>query len=243
MSTTIEKLMTRMAEAFAGQSNQTALRDGTLIIGASDGPRLLARELAKNGFPITIVESDAELCRLASELSSVEVICGDPTDVNVIQHCLPNSVANVVVAMVDDELNLEVCKRVEMVFNPDHLIAVIHDKDNAIDFDVMGYEVMSLARVALKLLGNSALTDGGDELLRATDNDEGLREVTVSSPVAIGRHLSSLSLSDVELIDLTRHGRPIAIDNSTILEIGDSVTLFGRSRAVEAAAAELNPQC
>lgn len=242
MATTIEKLITRVVDTFAGQTNQTPPREATLIIGASDGPRLLAGALAKSGFPVTIVESDLNLCRVASELSFVEVVCGDPSDVDFISQAAAKSIANVIVATASDELNLAVCKAVEMTLNPVHLIAVVNEKANRADFEVMGYEVMSIARAALTLLGTAELTSEICELLR-TDDDEVLVQLSVTSPVAIGRHLSSLLLSEVDLVDLSRQGHSMSIDESTYFQIGDVITVFGKTRAVEAASAELNPRC
>jgi Trk K+ transport system NAD-binding subunit len=243
MAPALEKLITRVVGGFAGLTHHETKKTLTIIVGANEGPRLLAAEIAKTDSPVMIIDSDPELCRVASNLPLVEVIQGDPTDVEVLRQAGAEHAASVFVTTSNDQKNLAICETVEMHFNPNRLLARVNEKKNLPDFEVLGYDVMSLARAALTLIECSALTPELRELLRETDEGELLAEISVTSPVIIGRQLSGIPMSGTDLIELRRRGHPISIDRSTSLQIGDLLTLFGSGRAIEDAAAELNPQC
>jgi|SRR5882724_5232994 len=243
MTPTIEKLITRVVESFAGNIHQELQQNKTIVVGASDGPLLLAGEIAKTGSPVTIIDSDPSGNRVVPYLSATEVIQGDPTDVEILKKARTEHATVLVAATLSDEVNLAVCRTAEMTFDPIRLIALVNDQANIADFEVLGYEVMSLARAALTLLKKPELSAELRELFKERDADEILTEISVNSPVVLGRKLSSILIGDCDLLELRRWGKSVLIDDSTTLQIGDSITLFGNVRAVEAASHQLNPQC
>ncbi len=243
MSLSIERLINRAFDGIAGIVHHPQ-RIGTVIIGAGYGPRLLARELSKTGTPVTIIDSDEKLCRLAAlTLPHVQVLHGELTDADWLKQINPNRWARVFVATSSDELTLEVCKLVEMVLNPDRLIARVNEQQNTADFELLGYEVMSLPRAALTLGERLELTEEMIQQLSELEEDECLGEVSVCSPVNLGRKLVEIPLDGCELLDLTRQGQSIRITETTQLQIGDLLRLFGPKSAIRSVEARMNAEC
>ncbi len=235
----VEKLINRVVDTLAVLTHRKPRqRKGALIIGAGHGPSLLARQLSRESLPVTIFDCDEVSVTPMVNPSMVELFRGDPTDINTLKHAGAEGAAVVLVSTKSDELNLVICDLVEMCFNPARLIVIVNDKANLDEFEVLGYEVMSLARAALTLLPNDAEIC---QQLQEPDRDQMLGEVLVCSPVVIGRQLSELPLDSCEVIELKRQGQAIPMTES--LQLGDTVTLFGIVTAIESACTQLNPQC
>jgi Trk K+ transport system NAD-binding subunit len=140
-------------------------------------------------------------------------------------------------------VNLRVCQSVEMAFDVPRFIARVNDKANAAEFELLGYEVMSLAKVAVTLLDGAEVTPGLLRLLQEKEAGESVAEVTIVSPVNVGRKLASLRLSGCDLVALRQDGAFSRVDELTTIGFGDVLTLFGSTKAIETAREQVNPPC
>jgi Trk K+ transport system NAD-binding subunit len=88
---------------------------------------------------------------------------------------------------MNDDVNLRICQAAEMSFDVPRLIARVNNRANVADFELLGYEVMSLARAAATLLNGAELKPSFLRLLREGVEMESIAEVAVISPVNVGR--------------------------------------------------------
>ena len=74
MTLSLQTLIATVVHGVAGTVARTVPKPRTIIIGAGEGPRLLAGEIGKRGEPVAIVDGDPELGRNAELLTPVEVL-------------------------------------------------------------------------------------------------------------------------------------------------------------------------
>ena len=85
-----------------------------VIVGAGPLGNQLARELARAGLPVTLVDKDAR--KLASaDAAGVHCLAADAQDRRTLEHCDPARVAFVVAATPNDEANALICSTFESV--------------------------------------------------------------------------------------------------------------------------------
>ena len=243
MPAAIERLVSKVFGGLSKFNRQNLYCDATVIVGASEPARLLAYELTKCSSRVAIVDSDKSLCDETIAVGAVDVICGDPTSSEVLDAAGAASAGCIFAATTSDELNLNVCQLAETVFDTPRLIAAASENSGLMDFELLGFEVMSFARAAVNLLQKDQLTPGLIESLQGPLGPEILEEIDIVSPASIGRRLDFLPRYSREVINLERGGIAFTPTPSMVLQMDDKLTVFGNSRAIETLREQLNPSC
>ncbi|MDX6711170.1 MAG: hypothetical protein QOH96_2186 [Blastocatellia bacterium] len=243
MPATLERFNSKVFSGLWRFPQQSFSHDTTVIVGAHEAGRLLANELSKSIGRVVLIDSDDDLCEIANALPDIEVINGDATDIEVLKRARAEQAKCVFAATTNDEVNLKICKLAEMSFDTPRLIARVSETSTLKDFELMGYEVMSMARAAVALLKKTQVVPQLVESLKGAGESELLAEINIVSPASIGRRLDSFPPHSCEVIRLERGEVSIPVYDSTALQMDDILIVFGSTRAVEALRAQLNPPC
>ena len=105
-----------------------------VIVGGGKIGYFLAQTLDEKGYRVVVVEKNEKEClKLADELN-IEVICGDGTDLDVLNDAGMNH-ANVVAAVTGlDEENLVICQIAKLNYKIEKTIARVNNPKNKIMF-------------------------------------------------------------------------------------------------------------
>lgn len=200
-----------------------------IVAGGGTLGEQVARAMSESGNEVTVVESDS---RRAAELrtSGVEVVTGNAT--------LPATLeaagglrAGVLVACTSrDEDNLVISLLAKRRLEVPRVVARVNDETNRWLFDESwGVDAAISSASALVALIEEAT--GSARTVRLADlSAVGLVLVEVNvtpSSVAKGQPVAALPLADRDLVAaLVRQGRPISVDTSTVLRVGDRVLVL-----------------
>ncbi len=210
--------------------------DRVVIVGGTRLARLTAREMRKAGLEVVLVDSDSDRCtKLASKHPSALVVCGDPTDPDVLRE-LDLGPKDVVIGLTGwDEVNLLAC-----------LVAKASGAGLVISrFNRISY-VSLLAGVGIDAAVSSRLLAAGailrfvrqgqvEQVATFSDTDAEAIEIEVSRGAeADGRTLLDLDLPIGVIIGgVSRNGTTFVPDGSTVIRAGDHIIFFSLPRDID----------
>lgn len=153
----------------------------------------LATALIKAGFDITIIEKDPELCNHASGALDALVICGNGTDLKILDESNVSDADAFVAATGNDEANLLACILVKD-FKPKKVIARISDPAHEDAFHKVGIDAtvspeISAAMYLEKLIIRPKIAD---MVVLGKGNAE-LVDIPVENKNVIGKKIGDLS--------------------------------------------------
>jgi trk system potassium uptake protein TrkA len=211
-----------------------SIRKAVVIGGGSVG-FLLSEQLESAGIQVTIIERDEQRCTyLADNLKKSLVLCGDGTDLNLLEDEAVGA-ADVVVCVTDnDEKNL-LCSLLIKHMSNCRIITRVSNSQTAMLFERAGVDVVvSTHNAALKDLLNhvqsqdidilALIEDGQGEVVRI-NVPEGYQETKVAD----------ITFKARAVIAVVQRGRQIIIPNGdTVIHGGDLLKLFTLTADVEA---------
>ncbi len=164
-----------------------------IIMGAGRVGLNLASALIKAGFDVTLLEKDPKLCsNAASELDAL-VICGNGTDIKILEEANVADADAFVAGTGNDEANLLACILVKD-YKPKKIIARISDPSHADAFKKVGIDAtvspeLSAAAYLEKLIIRPKIAD---MVILGKGNAE-LIDIPVENKKVIGKKISELS--------------------------------------------------
>ena len=210
----------------------------TIIVGADEAGRLLAEELARGGETVSLIDTNQDDCVLSNGLRGVSVYCADATDAAVLRSAGADGAKCLIAATSSDKVNLLVCQVARTAFGGGkgmRLVARVNNSANMKAFEEAGIEAMSPARAAATILQNMVLRPSLLRLLAAGTDAERVAEIEVAGPRAEGKTLAALALRGCVAVAL-RRGQSLVVPNgSTVLRVGDVLTLLGSEEAIDRA--------
>jgi len=164
-----------------------------VIMGAGRVGINLATALIKAGFDITIIEKDPELCNNASGSLDALVICGNGTDLKILDEANVSDADAFVAATGNDEANLLACILVKE-FKPKKIIARISDPAHEDAFHKVGIDAtvspeISAAMYLEKLIIRPKIAD---MVVLGKGNAE-LVDIPVENNSVIGKKIGDIS--------------------------------------------------
>lgn len=164
-----------------------------VIMGAGRVGINLASALIKASFDITIIEKDPELCNNASGSLDALVICGNGTDLKILDEANVSDADAFVAATGNDEANLLACILVKE-FKPKKIIARISDPAHEDAFHKVGIDAtvspeISAAMYLEKLIIRPKIAD---MVVLGKGNAE-LVDIPVENNSVIGKKIGDLS--------------------------------------------------
>jgi trk system potassium uptake protein TrkA len=164
-----------------------------IIMGAGRVGLNLASALIKAGFDVTLLEKDPKLCsNAASELDAL-VICGNGTDIKILEEANVADADAFVAGTGNDEANLLACILVKD-YKPKKIIARISDPSHADAFKKVGIDAtvspeLSAAAYLEKLIIRPKIAD---MVILGKGNAE-LIDIPVENKKVIGKKINELS--------------------------------------------------
>lgn len=208
----------------------------TVIVGADETARMLAKRLVDAGEFVSMIDSDKENCVAAKDLKGVNVYCDDATDINVLRQAGLPTAKTVIVATPSDKVNILISQVVRSNFDDKRVVARANTTSNLSAFEDAGIETMSPVQASAAILENMVLRPSLFRLLATTEpEEEKIDEVTVSSKRSINKSLADLHLEDCLVVAIRRNGRMIQPSGSTVLHYKDILTILGDDKSLRTA--------
>ena len=214
--------------------------DRAIVMGGTRLAELTAKEMRRAGLAVVLVDEDEERCtRLASRHSGSLVICGDPTDPDVLGE-LDLGPKDVAVGLTGwDEVNILACL-VAKASGAGMVIA----RFNRISYVSLLSGVGIDAAVSSRLMAASAILrfvrqGKVEQVATFSDTDAEAIEMEVADGAeADGKSLLDLNLTVGVIIGgISRDGTTFVPDGSTVVRAGDHIIFFALPRDIKESAA------
>lgn len=214
--------------------------DRAIVMGGTRLAELTAKEMRRAGLAVVIVEEDEDRCtRLASRHSGSLVICGDPTDPDVLGE-LDLGPKDVAIGLTGwDEVNILACL-VAKASGAGMVIA----RFNRISYVSLLSGVGIDAAVSSRLMAASAILrfvrqGKVEQVATFSDTDAEAIEMEVADGAeADGKSLLDLKLPVGVIIGgISRDGTTFVPDGSTVVRAGDHIIFFALPRDIKESAA------
>lgn len=208
----------------------------TVIVGADETARLLAKKLIEAGESVSIIDTDPDNCAAARELKDANVYCEDATEVDVLRKAGIGTSKAVIVATSSDKVNILISQVVRSNFGEKRIVARANTTSNVSAFEEAGIETMSPVQASVAILENMVLRPSLFQLLAATKpEEEKIDEILVRSRRSIGKSLAELHFENCLVVALRREGRIIHPGGATVLRQNDILTMLGDENSLEKA--------
>jgi trk system potassium uptake protein len=196
----------------------------------------LTNALIKAGFDITIIEKNPELCNHASGELDALVICGNGTDLKILEEANVSDADAFVAATGNDEANLLACILVKE-FKPKKLIARISDPAHEEAFHKVGIDAtvspeISAAMYLEKLIIRPKIAD---MVILGKGNAE-LVDIPVENKNIIGKKIGDLSpKKDYAICAIYKAPKyEILMPEPNItLEKGDKISILIKTKSIK----------
>ncbi len=196
----------------------------------------LASALIKAGFDITLIEKDPNLCaNAASELDAL-VICGNGTDLKILEEANVSDADAFVAATGNDEANLLACILVKD-FKPKKLIARISDPAHEDAFRKVGIDStvspeLTAASYLEKLIIRPKIAD---MVILGKGNAE-LLDIPVENNKVIGKKISEISPTKDYIICAVYKSPSYEIlmpEPDIVLEKNDKISILIKTQSIK----------
>jgi NhaP-type Na+/H+ or K+/H+ antiporter/Trk K+ transport system NAD-binding subunit len=205
-----------------------------VVVGADDVARRLAQQLMSEGESVLVLDTDADLVRLAAE-AGLGAMRGDAADPGVLRKAGLGWCQVLVAATPSDKANLMVGQSVRAHYPDVRVIARLSDPARAEAFGAAGIETLSLADAAAMSLSMLVTHPNTLPLLGFMQaHPDKIVEVRVGNAAYGAQPLRALDLPKDCLVALVRRAGEVSVpDGNTRLQVGDVVTLVGQVEAVD----------
>lgn len=193
-----------------------------LLVGGGKVGSYLAREFAKAGHFVSVIEEDRARAEALSDLKRVVAFHGDGTDVGLLMSADVDRSDWVLAVTGRDEANLVSCQ-LALTLGAKRVLARVNDPRNRPTFDALSIPVVAVTDVMAKIISQEvevsdlhrlALMAGGRVSVIERTLHEGFAEVA----------LEDLSLPGPSLIVAVVRGTEVTVPTaSTVLRPGDDV--------------------
>lgn len=204
-------------------------RKNIIIIGGRTQTKSLAQSLLLRKYNVTVVSPDEAFCRRLSEITGLNVICGDGTTTAVLEDADINQF-DIAIAMNDHDADnlvaLELCKK---VYGVKKTISLASDTKRKPLFDAMGVDsVICATSMVAATIEQATVADELARVVPTTDGRVRISEVVASkeSPI-VGMTLAAIQLPKQTIIGCIIRGDEIIIPNgATVINTGDNLLVI-----------------
>lgn len=112
----------------------------TIIVGGGKIGFNLLKTLKERNHQVTLIERDKETCMKIAEDMNVDVICGDGTDLEVLNDAGIDEAEIVAAVTGTDEENLVICQITKLISNSMRTISRVNNPKNTVMFKKLGID-------------------------------------------------------------------------------------------------------
>jgi Trk K+ transport system NAD-binding subunit/NhaP-type Na+/H+ or K+/H+ antiporter len=212
-----------------------------LIFGLEDRSLALARQLKRHGWRPRIASRKASAL---PEASDADVPVEPISDLSLAEmRRLGTEKASALVLMLSDEENLALCQLAYEHFGTPQRVVRVSDHAHASKFVDLGARVVEPGTAVVSLLDQFVRSPAAASLLLGMEGDQQVADLEVRNPRITGVALRDLGFPLESLVlSVYRGGHAIVSHGYTRLEIGDRVTVLGRSSSLEEIARRFQPE-
>ena len=207
-----------------------------LVIGGGKVGYFLVKTLLEHNTKVTLIEKDHDRAELISRELNIEVLCGDGSDITIlqdadIQHC------EIVAAVTgNDEENLVICQIVKVSFGKSKTIARINNPKNIKMFKQLGVDKTVCSTEVIASMVNNEMTSDSVKIIQTFENGNMvLAEVIIYNKHAWANHtIKEIKLPhSLVLISVIRQNDVIYAKGDTMILKDDIVMVVGNHDAVD----------
>ncbi len=198
-----------------------------IIMGAGRVGLSLADLLIEDGYDITIIDNNEELCSdAASELDAL-VICGNGTSSKLLEEANIQDADYFVATTGNDESNLLSCILVKKYAVP-NIIARVSNPDNEEAFIEVGIDnVISPERTAAGFLEKLITRPNVADLITLGEGDAEILDMTVTNDKMVGKKIASISpTKDYIIIATYQDGGLVIPQTDSVLSRGEKISVL-----------------
>jgi len=207
-----------------------------IILGGGRVGLNLASALIKASFDVTLIEKNPELCSIAASELDALVICGNGTDLKILEEANVSDADAFVAATGNDEANLLACILVKD-FNTKKLIARISDPSHEDAFRKVGIDAtvspeLTAASYLEKLIIRPKIAD---MVILGKGNAE-LLDIPVENKKVIGKKIGELSPTKEYIICAIYKGPDYEIlmpEPDIIVDEGDKISILIKTKSIK----------
>lgn len=198
-----------------------------IIMGAGRVGLSLANLLIEDGYDITVIDSNEELCRNAAAELDALVICGNGTNSKLLEEVNIDEADFFVATTGNDEANLLSCIIVKK-YNVPNIIARVSNPDNEEAFMEVGIDnVISPERTASGFLEKLITRPNVADLITLGEGNAEILDMTVTNDKVIGKKISEISpTKDYIIIATYPNGQLMIPQNDTVLSRGEKISIL-----------------
>ena len=112
----------------------------TIVVGGGKVGYYLVKTLKEKKHNVVLIEKDILICEKIAEELEIDVICGDGSDVGVLEDAGIEETEVVAAVTGKDEENLVICQMAKVNFNINETIARINNPKNIAIFEALGVD-------------------------------------------------------------------------------------------------------
>ena len=207
-----------------------------LVIGGGKVGYFLVKTLLEHHTKVTLIEKDRDRAELISKELNIEVLCGDGSDITIlqdadIQHC------EIIAAVTgNDEENLVICQIVKVSFGKTKTIARINNPKNIRMFKQLGVDRTVCSTEVIANLINNEMTSDTVKIIQTFEKDNMvLAEVCIyNQHVWANKRIKDIKLPhSLVLISVIRQNDVIYAKGDTLILKDDIVMVVGNHDAVD----------
>lgn len=190
-----------------------------LITGNRKEIYFLIKSFLKKGHELTYISDDPEVCRkIAKAHNECNVVCGDPTNPNILEESEVYLVDTVIAFGESDPDNLIVCQMMKKLFSTEKTVAIVNDPKNMEIFKTLGVdEVVSTANTIFSMIEKKISLEKINSIINMEAERASIIEFFIDEKnEVIGEKIMELSLPKNSLIGC------IIRDNKAIIPRGDT---------------------
>jgi Trk K+ transport system NAD-binding subunit len=149
-------------------------------------------------------------------------------------HALDTGRADAAVLMLSDEENYAICELLYEHFGTETVVVRLNDRINFEKFHALGALIIDPATVMVGLLEQFVRSPSAASLLLGMDEGQDVMDIELRNPALHGVALRDLQLPlDILVLSVHRKGDTIISHGYTQLELGDRVTIVGKSSSLD----------
>lgn len=217
---------------------KTAEFDGVrdvIIFGVEGQSLLLAQQLQRHGWEVKVACLEPSLLKDKTESIQNDVTLVPVPDYSLNSlHQLDSDHADAAVLMLSDEENYAICELLYEHFGLETVVVRLNDRVYFERFHALGALIIDPATVMVGLLEQFVRSPSAASLLLGMEEGQDIVEIELRNPALHGIALRELRLPlDTLVLSVHRNGHTIISHGYTQLEMGDRVTIVGKSSSLE----------
>lgn len=202
------------------------------VIGGGKVGYYLAKTLLEHGHEPTIIELDKKTCSLIANELDIPVICGDGTNVEVLEEAKVSHTDAILAVSGQDENNLVACQLAKKIFKVKKTVARVNNPKNEQVMHQLGVDnvIGSTDRIA-EMLEREVDTSKIKQLITLKHGIGAITEINIPDNYKLsGTQLVNLKLPEtINIISIERDDKLIIPRGFTELRGGDTILILSNN--------------